>query len=96
MKTKLYFKIDPYTKKYEFYHRCSHEKDKAILRSIYHREDTRYANKCPRCLFQIPSIYLLGGNNYEVRIFASTSTVRRGVYNEAPLTKIFTPIPDLL
>ena len=98
MNTKLYFRIH-HSGLYEFYHLCNIA-GPVMIDSLYHREHTRYPNKCPKCLFQIPSIYLFGGNNFETRIYSSTSTTRRGIFTHVPLTskvcKELVPIPDLL
>lgn len=74
--TKLYCRIDHF-KEYEFYHLCSDGR----LNSHYHKENTRYPNKCPKCFFQIPSIYLMGENNVEIRILGSYSTIKRGIFH---------------
>ena len=97
MKTKLYIRQHPRTHEYEFYHVCGSSR---IVSSTYHKENTRYPNKCPVCFYQIPGIYLMGGRNREVKIAASNSTLRRGSLNNILRKDIdfyeLIPIPDLL
>ena len=96
MKTRLYFRLHPKTHEHEFYHLCGSSRN---LHSTYHKENTRYPNKCPTCFYQIPGIYLMGGRNQEIKVFANSSIIRRGslinvLRKDVNLYGLM-PIPDL-